>query len=201
MPRTIINYQNTLIYKLVCKDLNILDLYVGHTTDYKRRKSEHKRRCNGNYDKISNMKVYVIIRENGGWDNWEMIEIEKYPCNDSNEAIARERHWYEILNSSLNTQYPNRSAKEYCKQWEEKNKEKRKQQHIAYWELHKDKLSIIKNIRKKNRYSTDEAFRLKCLEKLKETYTCQCGVTQLKNGKSRHEKSKQHLKYLEEQKN
>ena len=31
-----------------------------------------------------------MIRENGDWNNWSMIEIEKYPCNDDNEARARE---------------------------------------------------------------------------------------------------------------
>jgi hypothetical protein len=24
-----------------------------------------------------NLKLYQIIRANGGWDNWDMIEIEK----------------------------------------------------------------------------------------------------------------------------
>ncbi len=91
MPRTNINYQNTIIYKIVCNDLNIKDLYVGHTTDFKRRKSEHKKKVgNINDDKSYNFKVYKTIRDNGGWDNWSMIEIEKYPCNDSKKATARE---------------------------------------------------------------------------------------------------------------
>jgi hypothetical protein len=42
-----------------------------------------------------------------------MIEIEKYPCKDDNEATAKEREWFERLNSSLNTQHPNRSVHEY----------------------------------------------------------------------------------------
>ena len=41
-----------------------------------------------------------MIRENEGWNNWSMIEIEKYPCNDKNEACARERYWYELLNAN-----------------------------------------------------------------------------------------------------
>ena len=35
-----------------------------------------------------------------------MIEIEKYPCNDFNEARKRERHFYEFLNSNLNSIKP-----------------------------------------------------------------------------------------------
>ena len=47
-----------------------------------------------------------MIRENEGWNNWSMIEIEKYPCNDKNEACARERYWYELLNANMNTYCP-----------------------------------------------------------------------------------------------
>jgi len=42
MPRKIINYTNTIIYKIVCNDLNITDLYVGSTTDFTNRKYNHK---------------------------------------------------------------------------------------------------------------------------------------------------------------
>ena len=47
-----------------------------------------------------------MIRENGNWNNWSMIEIEKYPCNDDNEARSRERYWYEVLNANMNSQCP-----------------------------------------------------------------------------------------------
>ena len=62
MPRKPINYQNTIIYKIVCNDLNIKDLYVGHTTDFRRRKGGHKSRSSS-----SDMKIYKAIRDNGGW--------------------------------------------------------------------------------------------------------------------------------------
>jgi hypothetical protein len=97
------------MYKIVCNDLEIKDIYVGHTTDFIRRKTQHKSSC----IKKQNVKLYKTIHDNGGWENWSMIEIEKYPCNDFNEAVARERHWYETLNANLNVQYPSRSQKEY----------------------------------------------------------------------------------------
>ena len=53
-----------------------------------------------------------MIRDNGDWNNWEMIEIEKYPCDDFNEARSRERYWYEKLNSKLNSRKPFVSKKE-----------------------------------------------------------------------------------------
>ena len=42
MPRKAIDYQKVIIYKLVCNDLTIKDLYVGHTTDFTNRKKSHK---------------------------------------------------------------------------------------------------------------------------------------------------------------
>ena len=41
MPRKEIDYSNTHFYKIVCKDLNIKDCYVGHTTNFKNKKYEH----------------------------------------------------------------------------------------------------------------------------------------------------------------
>jgi hypothetical protein len=102
MPRKPIDYANSIIYKIVCKDVNIKYIYVGHTTSFSHRKREHKSRCN----KQINWILYKTINENGGWDNWEMIEIEKYSCNDANEARARERYWYEELSANLNSRCP-----------------------------------------------------------------------------------------------
>lgn len=103
MPRLPIDYSKTVIYKIVCNNLNIKDLYVGSTTDFRRRKSQHKSSCEAN--KI--LKVYTMINANGGWDNWTMIEIEKYTdCLDGNQSRTRERHYYELLNANMNSRMP-----------------------------------------------------------------------------------------------
>jgi hypothetical protein len=102
MTKTIIDYSNTIIYKICCNDANVTDIYVGHTTNFIKRKYQHKILCN-NSNKI---KIYNIIRENGGWDNWTMIEIAKYNCKDSTEARIREQEHYELLKPTLNTIKP-----------------------------------------------------------------------------------------------
>ena len=81
MPKKPIDYNNTIIYKIVCNNLDIKDVYVGHTTDFTKRKHQHKHICNNVNSKSHNFKVYNSIRENGGWDNWSMIEIEKFECH------------------------------------------------------------------------------------------------------------------------
>ena len=100
------DYSNTIIYKIVCNDLNVTDCYVGHTTNFTKRKHQHKKNCYMTTSKHYNYKIYATIRLNGDWINWSMIEIEKFPCLDANEARARERHWYELNNSTLNSRQP-----------------------------------------------------------------------------------------------
>jgi hypothetical protein len=114
MPKTIINYDNTIIYKIVCNDLNITDCYVGHTTNFIKRKQQHKDACSNPNNKSYIFRMYQEMRKNGGWDEWVMIEVEKYVlCKDKLEALARERYYYEQLNADLNHQCPGRTQKEY----------------------------------------------------------------------------------------
>ena len=127
MPKDIINYSSTIIYKIVCKDLNITDIYVGHTTNFIKRKGQHKSYCHNPNSEKHHLKVYSTFRDNGNWDNWDMIEVEKYNCNDRNEAAARERYWYETLQAKLNMQCPNQCRKESCKEYRINNKEKIKE--------------------------------------------------------------------------
>jgi hypothetical protein len=88
--------------------------------------------------------VYEYINKNGGWENFSMIEIEKYPCNDKNEARAKERFWFEELNATLNTRKPASSEdekKDWDKQYREKNKEKLLSYKHQYDEKNKDKIN------------------------------------------------------------
>lgn len=116
MPKLAFDYSKCVMYRIVCKDLTITDCYVGHTTNFVKRKSCHKKRCNNSNEKSN---VYEFIRVKGGWENWSMLEIEKYPCNNFNEACSRERYWLETLNANLNSNVPNRTVKE----WYEDNRE------------------------------------------------------------------------------
>ena len=103
MPKDTIDYSNTIIYKIYCKNSNINDVYIGHTTNMIKRKCLHKSGCNNLNNKL---KIYNTIREHGGWENWEMIEIAKYNCKDKTEARIKEQQHYEELKSSLNSCHP-----------------------------------------------------------------------------------------------
>lgn len=172
MPRKPTNYANTLIYKFVCKDLTITDIYVGHTTSFKDRKREHKSRCNNENDKKYNLKLYKTIRDNVGWENWEMIEIEKFPCNDANEARTRERYWYEELNAKLNARCPT------------ENIESKKIRIKSYLKVYNKNLT---KIQKENKLDYNKDWK-------SHIYICECGASILNACKTKHFKTLKHIK-------
>ena len=80
-------------------------VYVGQTTSFKHRKSKHKSDCNNENGNKFNCKLYKMIRENGVWDMFQMIEIENFPCNDRQEAEKREYEIVRELKASMNTHF------------------------------------------------------------------------------------------------
>jgi hypothetical protein len=150
MPRKEIDYSKTVIYKIVCNDLSITDLYIGSTTDFRKRKNAHKTHCCNENDSHYNLKVYTMIRANGGWDNWTMLEIEKYPCSDGNESRLRERYHLELLDAKLNSQIPIRNN-------EECSIEFIREQNNKYCKINRDKI----NERRKKLYNENEATKNK----------------------------------------
>ena len=98
MPRTNINYSNSTIYERYCKDPNIQDVYIGTTTNFKNRKHQHKINSLNINPNSSNLSRF--INQNGGWNNWNMIFLEKFPCNYNLELKKRQ---YEILYNYYNS--------------------------------------------------------------------------------------------------
>ena len=133
MPRLPIDYSKGLIYKLVCRDLQVKDIYVGSTTDFTSRKQSHKQRCLNPTNERHNLYVYQFIRAYRSWEAWDMILIEPFPCENENELHARERHFIELLGATLNSTIPTRTDREYY----EANKEKIDAYQARYRELHK----------------------------------------------------------------
>ena len=91
------DFTKNVIYKIICRDKSITDLYIGSTIDFNNRKHVHK---NDSKKKL-HLPLYITINKNGGWENWEMIEIESYPCNTLQEARVREKYWFIELNATL----------------------------------------------------------------------------------------------------
>ena len=117
--------QTGYIYKLVCKDIDIKECYVGSTKNERVRKSRHKNACN---NINNNTHVYKFIRDNGGFENWDMIRIESFSYDVRKELCKRERFHIEELKADLNTHFRSKySAK--IKEYHKKNSEKINEDH------------------------------------------------------------------------
>ena len=216
MPKTQMDYSHTIIYKICCNDISINDIYVGHTTNFIKRKYQHKTCCTN-----ENTRVYQKIRETGGWNNWSMIQIEEYNCTNKREAEMRERYWIEKLNATLNCINPITTKEEILENAKKKyegNKDKKIQYQTQYAEENKEKIKIYQDeYREKNKeklYEQKKEYREKHKEEAKnnlkewrqlnkdkikeqkaQIIICECGNQYTFGNKHRHLQSKKHVDY------
>jgi hypothetical protein len=106
MPKTEIDYSNTIFYKIHCNNPDVKDVYIGHTTNFVQRKHSHKRSCTHDKSANYNCKVYNVIREYGGWDNWKMEIIAFHECADHYAARKIEQKYFEEYKATLNSLEP-----------------------------------------------------------------------------------------------
>jgi len=106
MQKADTDYSNTIFYKIFCKDVSITDLYIGHTTNFVQRKSGHKQSCLNPKSSNYKLKLYNVIRENGGWTNWQMDIIAYHHCKDQYEARTKEQEYFISYNATLNSIEP-----------------------------------------------------------------------------------------------
>ena len=191
MPKVAMNYQNNIIYKIQHKTIDEL-IYIGSTTNFAKRKNQHKSNCYNEKDKEYNEKKYVMIRKNGGWDMFDMVLVKKYPCNDYLEARQEEEKIRRELNANMNSIRCFRTqgdVKESGKQYYENNKEEINERVKKYYETNKEEI----NERKKIYYETHkQTIHVKKKEKLE----CECGCFTSKSNLSRHKKTPKHLDLL-----
>ena len=196
------NYLNTVIYEIKCKNEEIKDIYIGHTTNFEQRYRLHKCSCNNINQHNYHLKVYETIRANGGWENWEMVGIENFPCNNVDEARERERYWIELLSSSLNITIPNNKiTKNYYKIYRIVHKEQIAEKAKVYRKINIDRIKkYIENHIEKIKEQKKEWYenhKEVILEKAKERYE-DCREEKIKYQKEytlqHQEKIKEYLK-------
>jgi hypothetical protein len=184
MPKTAMNYSKCCIYKIEHIENESL-VYVGHTTNFNKRKGQHKSICMNENVRAFNFKLYQMIRDNGGWDRFKMIEVEKYPCKDKREAERREDEVMKELKASMNT-YKSFTTEEYKKEY-------KKEYHKEYFETNKERLQEYKKeYNKKYREDNKEIIT----KKLKEKITCKCGCVVTTQNIKRHERNKKHINLI-----
>ena len=218
MSQTKVDYSKSMIYKLCCKDPHITDIYIGSTTNFKNRKYQHKNGCINENNKDYNNYKYQFIRDNGGFENFDMILIENVSCNNKRELEQVERKYIDELKPPLNSikSYSTEQEKkeykknwretnqeyykEYSKNWRETNQEYYKEYHKIKSEKIKEKKKIYnennKDKIKENKKAYYENNKTEINEKKKEKIKCEfCNCSIRKDSLKNHQQSIKCLKF------
>ena len=183
------DYSKTHFYKIVCKDTNINDMYIGHTTQFTKRKHQHKTRCCNPENPKYHLRVYKFIRDNGHWENWNMILIDTLPCECKLDALKKERKFYEELKPTLNVLRPLTTN-------EEKLNDIHKQTLKSNTKAIQDRISNPQKYKDMDRNNYLKR-RERVLENNKKRVECCCGGSFTVSNKSSHFKTRKHQDYLE----
>ena len=91
--------KNFCIYKIIPKQ-ECKALYIGSTTNFKRRKNQHKKNSKNKFKKEV---LYEFIRALGGFDNFICEKVLEFPCESREEGLKKEKELIERMQATLNT--------------------------------------------------------------------------------------------------
>jgi hypothetical protein len=206
------DYNKACIYMIKHnQDYNDENVYIGSCCNFARRKCSHKTVCNNPDHKDRNIKLYQTIRANGGWDNWVMIRLHNFPCNEKYELNLEERKIIDLYQSKLNCQLPTRTKKEHYednkeklnekqKKYRNENKDEIKKNAKKYHEEHKDERNEYNKKYYKENKEKSKKYYENNKEKLKEKITCECGSIISRENIAHHRKTKKHISFLDNMK-
>jgi hypothetical protein len=200
------NYSTTQIYKFVCKDPTITSFYIGSTTNFTKRKYSHKKCCNNENSKGYNYLIYQTMRKYGGFENWNMILIEDYTCENKREAEKREQYWKDLLKPDLNVHNPFSYEFSIKLNPKEFNKELYQKELLKNSNFNKERYqkSLLKNPnlgkeRHQKKLLKNQNFCKEHYQKYKYNYKvkCDCGSNISYFSIYCHKRSKKHILYEE----
>lgn len=145
--------------------------YIGHAKNYKSRISVHKSKS-----KTVKNKLYESINLNGGWVNYIFNIIIELPQYDKQILKTLEQYYFNLYNPLLNSNYPQRSIKQYNIDENHKLILSRQKNRIKNNE--KCKINNQKNFLKVRETAKNHYHKNKANLKLKNNsfYTCHCGL-------------------------
>jgi len=172
------------IYKLTSSQTD--KVYIGSTIKplnnrFSKHKCDYKRWLKSQMVKITS---YDLLQ----YDDVKIELIKEFPCETKKE-LEKEEGKLILENNSVNKCVVGRTQKESVRIYRHKNKEKLKETNKIY--RHKNKETL--NERRKEYV---EANKEKIKERMNEKFKCECGGKYTYTHKSRHFKSKKHLKFV-----
>ena len=188
--------KNYIFYKICCEDNEYV--YVGSTCNFNNRKRQHKQNTNLDNEngKEFHLKVYKTIRENGGWENWKMIQIGTREQITKRQAEQIEEEYILQLKAELNNKraYLSEQVKKEQKAISDK-KYRESEKGKASQERRKDYFTQYNNSEetKERKHEWYLANKERTLSKQAERYVCSCGKEVTIGKKARHEKTQFHI--------
>ena len=179
-----VNYQEGKVYKIVDKTTG--NIYIGSTAEkylsqrLQRHIASYKRYIDPNKKQLY-MTSFEIFKNN----NFEILLLETYPCNNKYELEVKERYYIEN-NTCINKVIPTRTKKEHY----EVNKKKIIEKNKEYYEVNKtEKKEYQKEYYENNKEKMKEYYK-KNKEKFLEKITCDlCGTQVINASLNKHKKS------------
>ena len=148
MPRPAIG--DYVFYKIVCITEDIDLSYVGSTMNWKLRVRHHKHHSLSETSDRCHFKIYQMIKANGGWDNFKMIELGKREQLTTREADKIEDDYRVELRATMNSQRAFKTKDQHkadnserCKKWAENNKDKIKVNYAKYYAKPQERITCI----------------------------------------------------------
>tara|TARA_R110000823_G_scaffold310499_1_gene435444 strand:- start:3255 stop:3824 length:570 start_codon:yes stop_codon:yes gene_type:complete len=134
MPRAQ-DFSQSVIYHIRNKETKEV-IYVGSTTSFQQRKAKHKSLCNKPND---NKPCYVHIRENGGWDFFEIIPVEFLNLENKTQLFIAEQAEMD-KHDILKNKHRSHRTEEDIKEYDMSTKTKKQLTSAAYNLAHKEEL-------------------------------------------------------------
>lgn len=180
------DFTTAVIYHIRRIDTKMV-IYVGSTTDFKQRQRSHKNVCYNSNNKMKyNYPIYCYIRENGGFDCFEVIPVSFLKLENKVELLIEEQKEIDKFDELFNKyhSFPTTQHKKDLKtvhdsQYRERHDEEIKAHKKKYYEEHKEEIKAkVKTWAENNK------------EKLFEPLECpRCKTMTSKKHIKRHQKS------------
>ncbi len=163
------------IYRIKHKlDTDNDNIYIGSTSNLRKRINSHKLACNDEENKNGKSRVYEFMRFNGGFDNFQ-FDILELCDGDKNERFGLEHAYILVHKPTLNVRQVFGDKALHKKKYNDKNRERLNDEGREYYKENKTEIN-----------------KRRC-EKIK----CECGSLISKAGISEHKRTKKHLKFTE----
>jgi len=141
------DYSKSVIYHIRCIDTKNI-IYVGSTTNFDVRKRSHKNVSKNENDKHYNLPLYYYIRENGGFECFEVIPVSYIKLENKVQLLIEEQKEMDKYNILLNKyflfpsiQHKKELKKKHDVVYRKKHIDEIKKQKKMYYEEHKEEIS------------------------------------------------------------